>query len=155
MRDGVINIPDLEFLIDNKVSLHEIFSRVSLMLSSMAQLATPKNHSELVERLVCARDGDFGPRYGPCAAVHPWLDSCYDVPLDRFVAVFKWMFPIYGALHFIPMVLFKRKQVFEEPMRMLLRAGWGTTRSAAFLGTFVIIYQGKPPIAVPSFGLET
>jgi len=63
------------------------------------------------------------------------------VPFDRFIAVFKWMLPIYGALHLIPAVLFKRSAFFRNPWKMLLRAGWGTTRSSAFLGVFVVIYQ--------------
>jgi len=48
---------------------------------------------------------------------------------------------VYGALHFIPMLLFKRKAVFKEPLKMLLRATLGTGRSAAFLGVYVVIYQ--------------
>jgi hypothetical protein len=51
------------------------------------------------------------------------------------------MVPIYGALHLIPMVLFKRKTVLQDPAKMLVRAGWGTARSSAFLGVFVVIYQ--------------
>lgn len=51
------------------------------------------------------------------------------------------MFPIYGALHVIPMLLFRRKRVWKEPLRMLLRAGLGTARSSAFLAVFVLIYQ--------------
>jgi hypothetical protein len=85
----------------------------------------------------------YHDRYVPCPAIHPWIDSCLAVPLDRFIAVFKWMLPIYGALHLIPMVLFKRNAFVENPWKMLLRAGWGTTRSSAFLGVFVVIYQCK------------
>ncbi|PPQ69246.1 hypothetical protein CVT26_003658 [Gymnopilus dilepis] len=81
------------------------------------------------------------PCYAPCSAVHPALSSCASVPLDRFFAVFKWMLPIYGALHFIPAVLFKRKAFMQDPGRMLLRATVGSMRSSAFLGVFVVIYQ--------------
>ncbi|KAF8520730.1 hypothetical protein BU17DRAFT_75560 [Hysterangium stoloniferum] len=89
-----------------------------------------------------ARDlGDFGPHFASCAVVHPWLPSCKSVPVDRFVSVWKWSFPIYGALHFIPMILFKRHQFLKEPGRMLFRALTGTARSSTFLGAFVIIYQ--------------
>jgi len=42
------------------------------------------------------------------------------------------------------MLLFKRRQVFKEPLRMLLRAFLGTSRSSTFLGVFVIIYQSEP-----------
>lgn len=64
-----------------------------------------------------------------------------NVPTERFLAVFKWLLPIYGALHLIPMLLFKRKNVWMEPMKMLMRAGWGTARSSAFMGIFIVIYQ--------------
>jgi len=63
-------------------------------------------------------------------------------PIDRFFAVFRWTLPIYGALHVVPMLLFKRKAVARAPGPMVLRASWGTMRSAAFLGVFVAIYQG-------------
>ncbi|KAK7445079.1 hypothetical protein VKT23_014941 [Stygiomarasmius scandens] len=81
------------------------------------------------------------PKYGPCAAVHPMQSSCLEVPVDRFWRVFKWMLPIYGALHFIPPVLFKSKSFMRNPWRQLLRSFVGTGRSSAFLGVFVVIYQ--------------
>lgn len=51
------------------------------------------------------------------------------------------MLPIYGALTVIPMLLFKRKAVMREPVRMLVKALAGTLRSSSFLGVFVIIFQ--------------
>jgi len=59
------------------------------------------------------------------------------------MTVFKWAFPIYGALHFLPMFLFKWKTFISNPMSMLGKAGWGTTRSAAFLAAFVASFQCK------------
>lgn len=75
------------------------------------------------------------------------------MPLDRFFAVFKWMLPIYGALHFIPAVLFKRKAFMNDPGKMLVRAGLGTTRSSAFLGVFVVIYQSGSTFFRSLYGL--
>lgn len=86
-------------------------------------------------------DPVYFPTYAPCSAVHPALTSCGSVPLDRFFAVFKWMLPIYGALHFVPAVLFKRKSFMQDPGKVLVRAGMGSMRSSAFLGVFVVIYQ--------------
>ncbi|TDL24870.1 hypothetical protein BD410DRAFT_65350 [Rickenella mellea] len=89
--------------------------------------ATPSNRAALAALIAqAASTGDFGTRFASCPAVHPWIDHCTDVTLDRFLTVVKWMFPIYGALHFIPMILFKRKLFIEQPSHMLLRAGWGT-----------------------------
>jgi hypothetical protein len=53
------------------------------------------------------------------------------------------MVPVYGALHFIPMLLFKRGVFLKAPLKMLLKAAWGTTRSSAFLGVFVMFYKCK------------
>lgn len=63
------------------------------------------------------------------------------VPLPRFVTVFKWAFPIYGALHFVPMMLFKRNEFFKNPSHRLGRASWATVRSSAFLATFIATFQ--------------
>lgn len=103
------------------------------MLTRMAQAMKPPPEQS------------FGPRFVPCSALHPWSDSHTFTNLERFVLVFRWMLPIYGALHLIPMLLFRRRRVFKDPGKMLLRAGWGTTRSAAFLGAFVLIYQCASP----------
>ena len=40
------------------------------------------------------------------------------------------------------MLLFKRRAFAHAPGPMLLRAGWGSMRSAVFLAAFVGIYQG-------------
>ena len=83
------------------------------------------------------------PPYGPCAASHPHVASCAFSPIDRFFTVFRWTLPIYGALHFVPMLLFKRQAVMHAPKAMMLRASWGTMRSASFLGAFNAIFQGN------------
>ncbi|KAI5993469.1 hypothetical protein EDD15DRAFT_895007 [Pisolithus albus] len=57
------------------------------------------------------------------------------------MTVFKWAFPIYGALHFLPMILFKRKAFLSKPIHMLGKEGVGTIRSSAFLAAFVASFQ--------------
>ncbi|KAI0638621.1 hypothetical protein C8Q77DRAFT_1091963 [Trametes polyzona] len=107
---------------------------------------TPANFAYIAERVSKARMPEglrsYGPHYGPCAAVHPELDSCMVVQVAHFWEVFRWMLPIYGALHFIPMMLFRRQTFLKRPKDMLLRAALGTARSSAFLGVFVCIFQG-------------
>ncbi|KAL1940045.1 hypothetical protein VTO73DRAFT_9380 [Trametes versicolor] len=106
---------------------------------------TAKNHSRILELLAGAKLPEglrtYGPPYGPCAAVHPDIDSCLTVQVLHFWEVFRWMLPIYGALHFIPMMLFRRNTFMKRPAHMLLRAALGTARSSAFLGVFVTIFQ--------------
>ncbi|KAI0034353.1 hypothetical protein K488DRAFT_45628 [Vararia minispora EC-137] len=105
---------------------------------------TSRNASELAIKHMLASSSPpiWGYPNAPCIAAHPGIEHCLHVPLDRFWSVFRWMYPIYGALHLVPTLLFKPKVAMREPGRMLLRAMWGTTRSSAFLGLFVVIYQG-------------
>ncbi|KAF5354601.1 hypothetical protein D9758_011180 [Tetrapyrgos nigripes] len=83
----------------------------------------------------------FLPKYAPCSAVHPMQTSCLEVPVDRFWKVFKWMLPIYGALHIIPPIIFRRHTFMRDPVKNLARSLMGTGRSSAFLGAYVAIYQ--------------
>lgn len=82
------------------------------------------------------------PPYGPCAMAHPHLTRCISVPQDRILAVARWTLPVYGALHFVPLLLFKRAAFARAPAHMVLRAAWGTARSTAFLAVAVAVYQG-------------
>ncbi|KAF8885816.1 hypothetical protein BD779DRAFT_1442157 [Infundibulicybe gibba] len=106
---------------------------------------TPSNYMDLLrlrDRLFpSVAQGVYIPNYAPCSAIHPLISSCLSVPLDRFFAVSKWMLPIYGALHIVPAVLFKREAFTRDPGSVLLRASLGAGRSSAFLGVFVVIYQ--------------
>ncbi|KAG6917567.1 hypothetical protein DXG01_002036 [Tephrocybe rancida] len=131
VRQGSFDVADL----DRLTSRSDITaSNVTDLLNLRSLLLSPPDPSTLTSPV-------YFPNYAPCSAVHPALSSCSSVPLDRFFAVFKWMLPIYGALHFVPAVLFKRKSFTEDPGKVLVRAGLGSMRSSAFLGVFVVIYQ--------------
>ncbi|KAH9042865.1 hypothetical protein EDB84DRAFT_1266717 [Lactarius hengduanensis] len=82
------------------------------------------------------------PPYGPCAMAHPSHPRCLTVPQDRVLAVARWTLPIYGALHFVPLLFFKRGAFARAPLHMILRAAWGTARSTAFIAVAVVMYQG-------------
>jgi len=82
------------------------------------------------------------PPYAPCAMSHPHVSRCLSVPQDRILTVARWTLPIYGALHFVPLLFFKRAAFARAPARMAMRAAWGTARSTAFLSVAVVIYQG-------------
>ncbi|KAJ7485693.1 hypothetical protein FB451DRAFT_1230791 [Mycena latifolia] len=100
---------------------------------------TPANRAALLA-LRAAPAAAF-PRVGVCPVIHPALTSCWSVPLDRFADVFRWMLPIYSALHFLPSILLRWRVFRSDPARVLLRAALGSARSSAFLGVFVVIYQ--------------
>jgi hypothetical protein len=54
----------------------------------------------------------------------------------------RFMLPVYSALHFIPMLVLRRKSFVRDPIKMLGRAMVGTFRSSSFLAVFIMIYQG-------------
>jgi len=135
-------VPLQSVMIHRSLFRNGVFIPANLQAVMNRKTTTAANATRLFERLsVAATTGDFGGPFVPCDAVHPWIDSCVLAPVDRFASVFRWMFPIYGALHLVPAVMFKRKTFFQKPWEMLGRALWGTVRSSAFLGTFVAIYQ--------------
>ncbi|KAF8837288.1 hypothetical protein BDN67DRAFT_973164 [Paxillus ammoniavirescens] len=123
-RTGTFNVGDLDKILRREDLIP--VNRTAILARKALATSTPPN---------------FGPPYPPCGAVHPWVESCMAVPLPRLWVVFKWAFPIYGALHFIPMVLFKRSAFLSNPLRMLARASLGTIRSSAFLATFIAAFQ--------------
>ncbi|KAF8205409.1 hypothetical protein K438DRAFT_1579827 [Mycena galopus ATCC 62051] len=104
--------------------------------------ATPANAAVLDALRTNVLNGGPIPHYGTCEVLHPKLTSCLTVAPDRFGDVFKWMLPVYSALHFLPQILLRWKQFREDPTRVLVRASLGSIRSSAFLGAFVVIYQG-------------
>ncbi|KAF7725989.1 hypothetical protein EC973_009135 [Apophysomyces ossiformis] len=81
------------------------------------------------------------PDIVPCGVIHPWLDSCNAVAAERFAQVFKSMMPVYGTLHFVPMLLLRTKHVMNEPTKMLSKTALATLKSGAFLASFVTLYQ--------------
>ncbi|TFK43977.1 hypothetical protein BDQ12DRAFT_623280 [Crucibulum laeve] len=133
VREGKFDLADLEKLVAKKdttpFNRADLFALKDELLNSTAAAT---NSAERYSRLV----------YGPCSAVHPAVSSCLNVPFDRFFAVSKWMLPIYGALHFVPAIVFRRKAFMQDPGKVLVKAGLGSMRSSAFLGAFVALYQG-------------
>ncbi|TXT15872.1 hypothetical protein VHUM_00375 [Vanrija humicola] len=102
---------------------------------------TPHNRTELTTMLHNAQNDIAAGFFIPCAMTHPFVDSCIRCNFNRFFQVFRQMLPVYSALHIIPMLVLRRHQVFNHPLKMFGKAGWGITRSCSFLGLFVVIYQ--------------
>jgi hypothetical protein len=102
------------------------------------------NRTALLTRRAMATGSppNFGDPYADCAAIHPKRFSCRKDALIRFYEVWKWVFPVYGALHFVPVLLFKRARFAKDPLNMFLRTLLGSSRSSAFLGAFVMICEG-------------
>jgi len=77
----------------------------------------------------------------PCAVVHPWENSHFWSPVDRFVEVVRWILPVYLTLHFVPAMFLRTRKFLKDPLRVFLRSIFGAVRSSSFLGVFVIIFQ--------------
>jgi len=143
VRTGKFDLADLETILDNPVSVLLYLSAVLRPYYDFFKDTGERNSSDLISRHILASLNPpiWGHPYAPCLAVHPEVESCIRTPLASFALVFKWTFPIYGALHLIPMMLFKRRDFVKEPLRMLMRAAWGTSRSASFMSMLIVIYQ--------------
>ncbi|KAF9930300.1 hypothetical protein FBU30_000646 [Linnemannia zychae] len=91
-------------------------------------LETIANMSETVEAL-------------PCAALHPWVDSCRETNIDRFLGVTKVIFPVYATLNFVPLVVLRMKRLLKDPANVLSKTTFNALRSSVFLGVLVSLYQ--------------
>ncbi|OBZ87329.1 hypothetical protein A0J61_04629 [Choanephora cucurbitarum] len=77
----------------------------------------------------------------PCEMLHPWMDGCQMTALERFAKVFKNFLPVYGTLHFVPMLLLRTQHFKKDPVSMLSKTTLATLKSGAFLASFVTLYQ--------------
>ncbi|KAG8860496.1 hypothetical protein FRB96_003750 [Tulasnella sp. 330] len=141
-QDCVVVNRDLmqgEFL--NVVAQQRIADGKGKPWNGVGSIITPKNRQFLLDQIASAESGKGVPPFASCSAIHPHYNSCTATGLMRFFEVAKWIAPMYGALHFIPMLVFRRKIFASAPLRMTIKALLGTLRSSAFLGAFVMIYQ--------------
>ncbi|GAA5901822.1 uncharacterized protein JCM6883_000407 [Sporobolomyces salmoneus] len=103
--------------------------------------ATGQNAALIEAYAQNAEKGDFGPPFAPCYVVHPFVDSCKSVAIDRWQVVFRWIAPVYAGLHLIPPIILRYKAFAKNPQSVFTRAFFGTLRSSSFLATFVVIFQ--------------
>ncbi|CEH17343.1 Uncharacterized conserved protein [Ceraceosorus bombacis] len=101
---------------------------------------TGKNVAKVVAWKERTDKGKLDP-FVPCCLVHPWEDSHWWSPVDRFVEVTRWILPVYATLHFVPAIFLRMGAFRKDPWRILSRAAFGSLRSSSFLGVFVIIFQ--------------
>lgn len=125
-RDHYLDVGDIQTLLSHKVRGAWDSCRMDRQLATQVRIPTAHNRSALLDIINTAQTNPSHlPHYGSCAVIHPWLDSCTMVQVERFVEVFtcvyfrvipiagyprarcSWMVPIYGALHLIPTIIFK------------------------------------------------
>ncbi|KAI8064366.1 hypothetical protein BC940DRAFT_242492 [Gongronella butleri] len=112
-----------------------------LPISTDEFVSVVQKYRPTARSLQMARTLPVHPDIVPCEVIHPWLDSCNAVALERFTKVFKSMMPVYGTLHFVPMIVLRNKHLKKEPVKMLSKTTIATLKSGAFLATFVTLYQ--------------
>ncbi|ORX40065.1 hypothetical protein BD324DRAFT_616112 [Kockovaella imperatae] len=106
-----------------------------------AKSTTQRNREILYKYIEQLKSGFKPPSAVPCELVHPTVTSCPEANIRRFFDVFRFMLPVYSALHLIPMLVLRRHHFKRDPLRMLARVIWGITRSCSFLGIFVVIFH--------------
>ncbi|KAG0066095.1 hypothetical protein BGZ89_007624 [Linnemannia elongata] len=110
------------------LDLKQVRAMVDRFNPTALALETVANMSETVEAL-------------PCAGLHPWVDSCRETNIDRFIGVTKTIFPVYATLNFVPLVVLRMKRLLKDPVNVLSKTTFNTLRSSAFLAVFVALYQ--------------
>ncbi|KAF9541211.1 hypothetical protein EC957_003344 [Mortierella hygrophila] len=110
------------------LDLKQVRAMVDRFNPTALTLETVANMSETVDAL-------------PCAGLHPWVDSCRETSIDRFVGVIKAIFPVYATLNFVPLVVLRMKRLLNDPVNVLSKTTFNTFRSSAFLAVFVAYYQ--------------
>jgi len=76
----------------------------------------------------------------PCTVAHGRLGNsahCEMNTLRRWLAAWRQGLMLYLPVHFLPLILFSFSKLRRAPAKLVLRALLGTSRSAAFIATFV------------------
>ncbi|KAI8602325.1 hypothetical protein EDD21DRAFT_372230 [Dissophora ornata] len=110
------------------LDLSQVRTVVERLRPTERALATIANMSETVEAL-------------PCAALHPWIDSCRQTNVERFTQVTREIFPVYATLNFVPLIVLRMKKLLKDPVNVLSKTTFNTLRSSIFLAIFVSGYQ--------------
>lgn len=88
------------------LDLKQVRAMVDRFNPTALTLETVANMSETVEAL-------------PCAGLHPWVDSCRETNIDRFIGVTKTIFPVYATLNFVPLVVLRMKRLLKEYVHLI------------------------------------
>ncbi|PHZ12325.1 uncharacterized protein RHIMIDRAFT_203365 [Rhizopus microsporus ATCC 52813] len=124
-----------EALMLNNLNVRGISVSPKLALDSIQHLHPTSHAIKVISQL------DPNPAAIPCEILHPWVDSCNLTAIERFFNVFKSYLPVYGTLHFVPMLLLRTQHLRKDPTGMLSKTTKATLKSGAFLATFVTVYQ--------------
>lgn len=102
----------------NPIDLGRVLSRpVCSRSSSCSAFTNPAYKKHYRSRSV----GRGAPSAWSMCCIAPARRELHVTPIGRFFSVSRWTLPIYGALHIVPMLVFKRKAVARTQVPMILR----------------------------------
>lgn len=141
---GVSGVPTFAVAANRTAVRQNVIHPEHVKLALASRGVTPNNQGKLralLERATATPGGALANRHIPCSVTHPWTESCSWTIFERFFRTFRYMLPVYGALHLIPPLVLRRQSFARHPVRMLARIVLGISRSCSFLGFFIIINQ--------------
>jgi hypothetical protein len=89
----------------------------------------------------------FVEKYGgrlpfvPCSLLHPHTTHCTKYCSYVWLKTFVEMFPVYGALNVIPLLVLRTNTFIKEPLQCTKRMVRNTIQSSSFISTFVFLFQ--------------
>ncbi|EJF62222.1 hypothetical protein DICSQDRAFT_169253 [Dichomitus squalens LYAD-421 SS1] len=100
---------------------------------------TPENFTELAEHLA-SHDLPQSPAV-PCAVMHPAMTSCLAYPPMFLWDRFKWMLPVYAAVHSATLLLMRPTLLVKYPVRTMLSATFAIGRTSIMQALNPTVYQ--------------
>ena len=76
--------------------------------------------------------------YVPCSVIHD--HSCEMHFLKRFFIVFNLAYKFYIPIHVLPALIFKRRKLTKEPIKILKSIVKNILKSSMFLSSYVCFY---------------
>ena len=74
----------------------------------------------------------------PCGVIHD--HSCEWNALRKFMLVFNMAYKFYIPIHILPALIFKRKRLMKEPMKILKACLKNILKSSMFISTYVATF---------------
>ena len=84
-------------------------------------------------------DKAYRGEFIPCSMIHQ--DSCSIATLKKFITVFWMATSMYTPIHMFPVIVFKRKKLFNQPIQVLFHLIYNIIKSCIFIALYVSLFQ--------------
>jgi len=74
-----------------------------------------------------------------CSLLHPQTSSCTLATLQFFIKGLRRALPVYLPVYLLPLIIFNRKRLFNDPVGTLRHTAVGIARSSAFLSSYCAV----------------